>query len=120
MSSLKAVKLAFDGQQIKLEQVDRLAYRNNDPTASSSDQRSNMLEALLRLKAKYDIKKDELISVNLNPGQVLGRYLQLPNSADITKFPRVAENLFKYHYNLEMHWSKMLKPIFIDDKMEDY
>lgn len=79
-SGLKAVKLSADGQNLKLEQATLLDYRSQDANASVSEQRSTMLEALLRFKSKHDIKKEDVLVTNLNPNQVLGRYLSLPNT----------------------------------------
>ena len=81
-SSLKAIKITCESEHLELTAFERIQYRNSGPGASSAEQRSNMLEALLALKSKHDIKKDEGLSVNLNPAQVLARYLQLPDSGD--------------------------------------
>ena len=81
MSSLKAVRLSEHGQQgMKVEAVQRIAYRNSDPMESSPVRRSNMLEALLNLKSTHDIKKDEMVVASLSPSFVLGRYISLPES----------------------------------------
>ena len=112
-SSVKAVKLNCENQQdIQLEVVDVIRYRNQDPMASNSEQRSNMLEALLKLKAKHDIKKDAVIISTLNPNQVLGRYLSLPD-ADSKSFKSALEFEVKHQIPFpvdEVAWDHYVFP----------
>lgn len=80
-SSLKAVKLSLDaGETVKLEQVDLFRYSHKDARPSANDLRLSMLEALLRFKTKYDVKKDEIIVINIGYSQSLARYLSLPET----------------------------------------
>lgn len=82
-AGVKFIKLAVDPEQkIKLEQVDRVGFRATDSVLSFSELRSRMSEALIQWKTKYEVRKDEVIVANLNPNQVLARYVKLPASDD--------------------------------------
>lgn len=84
-SAVKVVRLVIDNKQtVTLDKFDRIPYQKTSPNLSESEQRSNMLQALIQLKSKYNLTKEDLISASISSSQVLGRFLYLPNTDEKT------------------------------------
>lgn len=84
-SAVKIVRLVMDDKRIvTLDKFDRIPYQKSSASLSESEQRSNMLQAIVQLKSKYNLNKEDLISATISSNQVLGRFLYLPNTDEKT------------------------------------
>ena len=84
-SAVKVIRLVIAPNQIvTLDKFDRIPYQKISPNLSESEQRSNMLQAVIHLKSKYNLTKNDLISTTISSSQVLGRFLYLPSTDEKT------------------------------------
>lgn len=84
-SSLKAVRLSCEkGPVPEIVGQFKMSYSDDGKIATPDDVRSSMIRALQTLKSEFGIRKDEIITVNLDSNQILTRFFSIPASDNKT------------------------------------